>query len=137
VAKDTKLAVNTVNKAIKTIREFGMEGEVEQVENEKDYTIQIVIPKNIVEVAPKTSSSVLDTTDYKGDTLKTLLDDRSNRVPKAVVEGQKLEPSINIEAKTEDTQTKPLVLDFDLTSEIEYKLPEASSFPSLKTDDFE
>ncbi|MGL5042120.1 MAG: ParB/RepB/Spo0J family partition protein [Culicoidibacterales bacterium] len=137
IAKDTKLAVNTVNKAIKTIREFGMELSVEQTESEIDYTIQIVIPKNMVEVAPKAASAVLDTSDYNSDSLKTLLADKIKAEPKAAVEPQIMQQNIAPLAKTEDSKTKPLVLDFDLTSEIEYKLPETSSFPSLKTEDFE
>ncbi len=130
VAKDTKLAVNTVNKAIKTIREFGMDLDVEQVEGEGEYTITIVIPKNVVEVRPKEIKSVLDTTDYSDDNLQAIL-----KADKTVNEQKIVEPANQIvtEEVEEDEQTKPLILDFDLTSEIEFKLPEAGLLAGIKS----
>ncbi|GBU10668.1 hypothetical protein AwErysi_02840 [Erysipelotrichaceae bacterium] len=130
IAKNTKLAVNTVNKAIKTIKDFGMDVEVEQVENEADYTIKIVIPKNLVEVKPKPLPDVLKLENYNDGKLQRLL--KVETVEPMETATTMATAKQNVRIVDISAKTKPLILDFDLTSEIEIKLPDTNLIPKMK-----
>ena len=99
IAKDTKLAVNTINKAVKTIQEFGMEVEYEKEETDTEYILKVIVPKHIIEKEKKVRV-------LPHEAGATTADERQ-------------------EKRLSDTSTQ--IFEFDLTSETEILRPDKES----------
>lgn len=122
VAKDTKIAVNTIKKAIESIQNFGMDIAVEQVEEEEDYVFNIKIPKHLVEKKPSTPSfphlkeSINESAPKKEQPLSPTPAMMTMTSPQLSVTDQGKEATPILSDTLED-MTKPIIVDLDLTSE--------------------
>lgn len=114
VAKDTKLAVNTINKAVKTIQEFGMEVDYTKEEDEDNYVLKIIVPKNLVEVTE--SAIILPHEKETGESVHQELQKQIIENKQTVTEAE------NVEEASIDTGA--IVVDLDLTSETIFFKPE-------------
>lgn len=110
IAKDTKLAVNTINQAVKTIKNFGMDVTIEQVEHEDEYLFEISIPKNLVEVEKKKPSFAHEAKKYEASTVEKPLAPEEE-ILATVTTKQEATPEEDLET------SKSMILDLDLTTE--------------------
>ena len=115
IAKDTKLAVNTINKAVKTIREFGMDINVEQLEKDENYEFVISIPKKMIEVEKKRPVFAHQAIQSTTEELQKTIIERSKE-PEQLSFENPVESKVVSELLKEET-TQSLILDLDLTTE--------------------
>jgi len=117
IAKDTKLAVNTINKAVKTIQDFGMDVEYSTNETETQYVLEIIVPKNMVETVessvtlPHEKNRALQ--QHPNDPIQSMNGEQHSFRPRGPQQ----------ESILKDT-TKSMILDLDLTSETVFFKPE-------------
>jgi len=120
VAKDTKLAVNTINKAVKTIQDFGMDVAYSTNETDTEYILEIIVPKNMVESVE--SSVTLPHEKSRPEQPNVSSNVNAHEAHEGEVQSFRSKAPQQ-EAILIDT-TKSMVLDLDLTSETVFFKPE-------------
>jgi ParB-like partition proteins len=115
VAKDTKLAVNTINKAVKTIKDFGMDLDYTREETADTYILNIVIPKNVVETKAKDIAFP-----HEKINIDSQQEHKVNNETPATVADNVVD---NSDQNQEKDKTAPIILDLDLTSELSLNIP--------------
>jgi len=118
IAKDTKLAVNTINKAVKTIQEFGMDVAYSTNETDTEYVLEIVVPKKMTE-----TEQTAITLPHEKKRPQTKKQGMTKDVGRQEDTGFRFTGSQQ-EAILKDSITSSMVLDLDLTSETVFFKPE-------------
>lgn len=112
VAKDTKLAVNTINKAVKTIQEFGMDVDYTKEETDDNYILHIVVPKNLVE--QKEEVAILP---HEKIDASAIHEELERKIAEAKQQVEVTADSLLEETAETAKDTTAIVVDLDLTSE--------------------